>query len=150
MTEFRIDDIRKLINGRENKDVDYKVSIDLSKPKTKKDLAIDAVSFANARGGIIVVGVEDKTKVIVGLSSPLDHDRIVQSITDLTYPPVDTYVDTITMDDKPIGIIQFHRGKAVHQLRKEGTVYIRRDGINYKATPEEIVRLFDEREVVLT
>lgn len=146
MTEIKIDDIRELINGRENKDADYKVTIDLSKQKTKKDLAIDAVSFANARGGIIVVGVEDKTKVIVGLSAPLDHDRIVQSITDSTYPPVDTYVDTITIDDKLIGVIQFQPGKTVHRLSKEGTVYIRRDGINYIATPEEIARLLDERD----
>lgn len=62
MTEYSADDILELINGRENKDVDYKISIDISKQKTKKDLAIDAISFANAKGGLIIVGVKDKTK----------------------------------------------------------------------------------------
>jgi len=145
MTEFKLDDIRDLINGRENKDVDYKVTIDLSKPKTKKDLAIDAISFANARGGIIVIGVENKTRAIIGLSKPLDHDRTIQSITDLTYPPVDAYADTVTIDDKMIGIIRFQLGKSVHRLQNQD-VYIRRDGINHRATPEEIVRLADERD----
>lgn len=145
MTEYSADDILELINGRENKDVDYKISIDISKQKTKKDLAIDAISFANAKGGLIIVGVKDKTKEMIGLSAPLDHDRIIQSITNSTYPPVDAYVDTETINDKLIGIIRFQPGKAVHRLQNQD-VYIRRDGINYRATPEEIVRLADERD----
>ncbi len=144
MTEYTADDILELINGRENKDVDYKISIDISGKKAK-NLAIDAISFANAKGGLIIVGVEDKTKEMIGLSAPLDHDRIIQSITDSTYPPVDAYVDTVTINDKLIGIIRFQPGKAVHRLQNQD-VYIRRDGINYRATPEEIVRLADERD----
>ena len=144
MTEHTADDILELINGRENKDVDFKISIDISGKKAK-NLAIDAISFANAKGGLIIVGVEDKTKKMIGLSAPLDHDRIIQSITDSTYPPVDAYVDTVTISDKFIGTIRFQPGNTVHRLQNQD-VYIRRDGINYRATPEEIVRLADERD----
>ena len=56
MTEYSADDILELINGRENKDVDYKISIDISGKKAK-NLAIDAISFANAKGGLIIVGI---------------------------------------------------------------------------------------------
>jgi len=145
MTEYTADDILELINGRENKNVDFKVSIDISKPRARRDLAIDAISFANARGGVIVVGVQDEPREMIGLSAPLDHDRIIQSITNSTYPPVDAYVDTETIDDKMIGIIRFQPGKAVHRLQNQD-VYIRRDAINHRATPEEIVRLADERD----
>lgn len=146
MYNSKIDAIRQLINDRENKNVDFKQLVDFSNDRHKNKLAQDAVSFANAEGGIIILGVEDKTRSIIGISTPLDHDQIVQSMTDLTDPPVDISVDAVEIDGKLLGLIKIQRGKAVHRLRKERIVYLRRDGINYIATPEEITQLSDERD----
>ena len=140
------DDVRHLIANREDKNADFKLELDFALEKIRAGLAEDAVSFANAEGGVVIVGVEDKTRRVAGIQAPLDHDRIVQSITDLTDPPVEVSVDTLDVDGKLVGVIRFSRGRMVHRLRKDRTVYIRRDGINYKATPEEIVQLSDERD----
>jgi len=146
MCSFEIDVIRQLINNRENKNIDFKRSLDFSHARSKNKLAIDVLSFADAEGGTIIIGVDDRTRDIIGIPSPLDHDQIVQSITDLTDPPVDISIDTIEIDGKLLGLIKIQRGKTVHRLRSDRTVYIRRDGINYKATPEEIAQLLDERD----
>jgi hypothetical protein len=83
---------------------------------------------------------------VKGIAAPLNHDQVIQSITDLTDPPVDISVDSVDIDGVLVGIIKISRGKTVHWLRNGRIVYIRRDGINYKATPEEIVQLYDERD----
>jgi hypothetical protein len=139
------ENIRQLISSRENKYIDFKQSIDFSHAKHRNGIAQDAVSFANAEGGTIIIGIEDKTGNILGIATPLDHDQIVQSITDLTEPPVGVSVDTAKIDGKLLGLIKIEQGKAVHCLRSNRRVYIRRDGINGIATPDEIVRLSDER-----
>ena len=146
MNESETNDIRRLINNRENKNVDFKLLINVSRDRDKNKLAQDVVSFANADGGTIIVGVDDKTRDIKGIQTPLDHDQIVQSITDLTEPPVDISIDTIEIDEMHLGLIRIPRGKTVHWLRKNRAVYLRRDGINYPATPQEIVQLSDERD----
>jgi hypothetical protein len=146
MTNSEADDVLRLILNRENKNIDFKIAVDLSHDRFKNRLAQDVVSFANVEGGTIIVGVDDKTRKIIGIAAPLDHDQIVQSITDLTDPPVDVSIDTIEIEGRLVGLIKIQRGKAVHQLRKERTVYLRRDGINYKATPDEIAQLLDERD----
>jgi hypothetical protein len=147
MSNLDIETIRRLIKNREDKRIDFKRLIDLSNDRNKSRLAQDVVSFANAEGGTIVVGVDDKTRDEIGIPTPLSHDQIIQSITDLTDPPVDISIDSVEKEDGNFfGIISIQRGKAVHRLRKERTVYIRRDGINYIATPEEITQLSDERD----
>lgn len=146
MCSSEIDVIRQLINNRENKNIDFKRSLDLSRDRSKNRLAINVLSFADAEGGTIIIGVDDRTRDIIGIPSPLNHDQIVQSITDLTDPPVDISVDTIEIDGKLLGLIKIQRGKTVHRLRSDRSVYIRRDGINYRATPEEIAQLLDERD----
>lgn len=146
MVELKIDTIRRLINDRENKNVDFKLQVDFTIPQQRVGLAKDVVAFSNAEGGTIIVGIEDKTRDIKGIKSPLDHDQIVQSITDLTDPPVDISVDSVKIDGVLIGIITIPRGKMVHQLRQDRTIYLRRDGVNSKATPDEIILISDERE----
>jgi hypothetical protein len=146
VSNSKIDDIRRLINNREDKNVDFKRLVDFTTDKSKNKLATDIVSFANAEGGTIIVGIEDQTSEIIGIAEPLNQEQIVQSITDLTDPPVDISIDTIEIEDKLVGLIQIKRGKMVHRLRNGRTVYLRRDGINYQATPEEIAQLLDERD----
>ncbi len=126
-----IDVIRDLINNRENKNVDFKEKIDFTNQKQRNRLAVDSVAFANAEGGTIILGVQDDTREIKGIGVPFNHDQVVQSITDLTDPPVDVSVDSVEIGAALIGIINISRGKMVHRLRNDRTVYIRRDGINY-------------------
>jgi hypothetical protein len=141
-----IDVIRGLINNREDKNIDFKEKIDFTNKKQKNRLALYSVAFANAEGGTIIVGVVDRTREVKGMGAPFDHDQVVQSITDLTDPPVDVSVDSVEIDGDLVGIIKISRGTTVHRLRNDRTVYIRRDGINYKATSEEIVQLYNERD----
>ena len=137
--------VRQLVDDRENKNVDFKLMLDFSRDKHKEALAVDVVSFANAEGGSIIIGVEDGTRQIRGIQ-PLDRDQVIQSITERTDPPVDVVIDDVHIDGKLVMLIQIPRGKIPHRLRKDRTVYIRRDGLNFKATPEENFRLYNERD----
>ena len=64
--------IRELIQlGNENLNLDYKGSFSWNEVSTdeKCDIAKDILAFANARdGGVIIIGVHDKTGVLEGLT----------------------------------------------------------------------------------
>jgi hypothetical protein len=141
-----VDHVRRLIADKENKSTDFKLMLDFAQEKHKQGLAVDVVSFANADGGTIVVGVDDHTRNVTGISRALNTDQVVNSIIERTEPPVDVKIEHVNIDGRLVGLIGIPKGKTVHRLRNDRSVYVRRDGINYKATPEEVVRLYDERD----
>ncbi|SRR6266478_456228 len=78
--EIRIDMLRTLIESEiaEGQVIEFKRAIDVSDAKAKKNLSAEVASFANASGGDIVFGIDEKN----GTASELvalpgfDADRI--------------------------------------------------------------------------
>jgi hypothetical protein len=108
------DQIRKLIAlGTENRNLDYKGPLSwasLAKDE-KLGLAKDVLAFANTRdGGVILVGVDDKTGILVGLSdadaSSFDTTTFNDFIHTYTDPRHTSSVYRRVLDGKNIVVIE--------------------------------------------
>ena len=71
------------------------------------------VAFANGIGGEIVIGVEDKTRRIIGLDDKIVEDlleRLPVSIADTILPTVTPLIHTKTIEDKEVVVIKVFQG----------------------------------------
>jgi len=96
--------ILSLIKRNEGLKLDFKQKLLLEYESGKKELAKDVCAIANSRGGrgYIVVGVEDKTKNIIGLmeNELFSEEQIQQIITSRCEPPIPISVDISDFQEK--------------------------------------------------
>lgn len=82
--KLRYGQLLELAKRDEGQQLDFKEKITLTNaPPGSKDpkieFAKDCEGFANASGGLILVGVQERPKRIVGLSEPLPRQRQLRS-----------------------------------------------------------------------
>lgn len=117
----------------------------------RKDLADELAAFANSRGGVCLLGVDDTGREIEGIPpEKLDEvEGFVQEIlTDSLTPPLDASVVKLTLPDasgesRPVLRIDVPRSLFVHQSPGG---YFRRVGSSKRPIPPEaLARLFQQR-----
>ncbi|MEW6037270.1 MAG: ATP-binding protein [Pseudomonadota bacterium] len=117
----------------------------------RNGLADEFAAFANARGGVCVLGVEDGTRRIVGIE-PGDLDRVEQHVQsachDLIDPPLAPHIERfwLTGDDgQPRAVIKVEVPRSLFVHRSpEG--YLQRSGSTRRQLrSEQLARLFQQR-----
>lgn len=131
----------ELIKMPEGKTLEFKR--DLSSPK---NILKTLVAFANTAGGRLLIGVEDKTREVIGVENPLDEEeRLCSLIADSIGPRLVPSVELITIKDKTLLTVEVYpSGSRPHFLKKEGFtdgVYVRLGSTNRKADRELIAEL---------
>jgi ATP-dependent DNA helicase RecG len=109
-----------LLSG-ESQTVEYKVR---RSPSTKGYLK-SVVAFANARGGTLVFGVDDKTREVVGIPSSevfAEMDAIANAIMDSIEPQVLPEITLRTVDGKSLILVDVPAGR-------QCPYFIKTDGI---------------------
>lgn len=102
------------------------------------------VAFANTAGGTIIIGVQDKTKKIVGISDPLEDEmRIINKISESITPFLRPNIEIQTYRNKTIILIEVPYLIGPYYLKQgsEGTVYVRFGPSNRIADPETIATM---------
>ncbi len=134
-------DIRRLIQKGEGKTIEFKETL----PK-KSGLTKTAVAFSNTAGGKILVGIEDKTCRITGISEEeaLDFpDRICDMIYDSCHPMILPEIYVENAEDKKVLVAEFYPGALKpYYLKSRGRdrgTYIR-VGATDKAADQEMIR----------
>lgn len=115
-------DINEIIQQGESKYVEFKSWIKATKKELMNILTNEAVGFANADGGIILVGVEDDGEV-TGCDH-YDEQNIIESIYDKTIPKLFTDIDVIRFAGKDILKIAIQKSHEIVATSK-GVVYKR-------------------------
>ena len=120
----------------------------------RDSLADELAAFANSRGGVFLLGVEDKTHEIIGI--PLDRlesaERYVREVCQDSIEPDMTpvierlFLPTITGDDAAVIKIDVPRSLFVH--RSPGGYLHRVGGEKRAMSPEYLARLFQQRSQV--
>lgn len=112
----------------------------------RNGMADDLAAMANTTSGIFLLGVDDKTREIVGISQDdLDAaETWVRSIcNDLVTPPLFCHIKKLGVKDKNIIRIDVPRSLYVHQSPNG---YFHRIGSSKRQMPPEILaRLFQQR-----
>jgi ATP-dependent DNA helicase RecG len=129
-------DLIELIKRPESKTLEFKR--DLSSP----DGALKAiVAFANTSGGILLLGVEDRTAHVRGVTEPLDlEERLANLISDHITPRLMPEIEILPWRRTQVVAVQVHPSPSrPHHLKREGVdggVYVRVGSTNRRADRE--------------
>lgn len=138
-----------LIKKDEGIKLDFKLKLELYYETGKKELTKDICAIANSNGGrgYIIVGVEDKTKKIIGIEENdiFQEEQIQQIVTTRCEPPIPIEVDFVNIKDKKIGVISIYDGgQKPYQVRENGAFYIRRGSTTDVMRKQELIALLEE------
>lgn len=94
-----------------------------------RDLCVEtAVCFANAAGGSLVVGVQDRVKgrarAVVGLSEPPDVNALKRAVYDATDPHILVEIETVRVREGDVLLMTVPRGLPPHSTTS-GRAWIR-------------------------
>ena len=132
--------IEKIKNG-EDSYTQFKVNI------TNNDkLAEELVAFSNAKGGLLLVGVDDDNEII-GLEDD-DIRRLNQLIGNVINsnitPPIYPITEVKTIDNKKILIVSVEEGYNKPYSTNKGIYLTKAGSDKRKLSPQELKRLFTE------
>jgi ATP-dependent DNA helicase RecG len=136
---------------RESKTIEYKreLSANLS------NIIKTCVAFANTAGGKILIGVEDKTRAIIGLSEIM-LNRALESIPTAVYqavtPPLIPEVYSQRINDKEVVVVEVLKGNnPPYYVKSQGSTkgaYIRVGPTTRAATKEHLIELINLKSLI--
>ncbi|OAA88842.1 AlbA family DNA-binding domain-containing protein [Clostridium ljungdahlii] len=138
-------DIKKFFNllkKMEGPKLDFKQLLNIDTDSGRKELAKDICAIANSRGGrgYIIIGIEDKTKKIIGVDRNFSEEQIQQIISSRIEPPIPISLETLKYKGKDIVIINIYDGpQKPYQMRENGAFYTRRGSTNDTMRKQEII-----------
>ena len=138
--------VKTLLKKEEGTKLDFKRKIDIYTESGKKELAKDVCAIANSRGGrgYIIIGVEDKSKEIVGIDDErLTEEKVQQIVSSRCEPPIPVSLEFINYKNKKVGIITIYTSdQSPYQIRENGSFYIRRGSTTDTMRRDEIITMF--------
>ena len=122
----------------------------VSGPK-RDGFADELASFANAKGGVVVLGVDDRTRTVTGI--PLDDLDAVEGwvreiCNDSVTPPLDADVYRREWSDaagRPAAVLRVDVPRSLFVHRSPGGCFRRLGSSKREMSPELLARLFEER-----
>lgn len=129
---------------RESKTVEFKAML----PKDSAKYIKTIVAFANSQGGKLIIGVDDKTREVVGVDEDILFrvmDSISNAVSDSCAPQIVPDIEPQTMDGKTVIVITVapgpNRPYYLKSKGKDGGTFIRVAGTSRPAHPEKIKEL---------
>lgn len=134
-------DLLQLLRRPEGKTLEFKR--DLSSPD---GVLRTVIAFANTAGGIVLIGVEDRTRDVRGVTDPLSlEERLASLISDKVQPHLLPDLEILPWRDTHVVAVQVHPSASrPHHLRREGEArgtYVRVGSTNRRADAELISEL---------
>jgi ATP-dependent DNA helicase RecG len=110
-------DIIDLLKNEESKTLEFKRDL-----TAKEGILRTIIAFANTAGGTLLIGIEDKTKHVVGVSEPLDYEeKLANLISDCIEPQLLPEIQVVPWRNTYLLTIQiFPSSTKPHYLRKHG------------------------------
>ncbi len=146
------------VNARESTDLEFKR--DMTVATFRKSLKTIA-AFANKNGGIIVFGVSDNPRMLVGLNGQvMDEGQQSEQITSVISPLPTTHFVMLDIHGRAIGVLlveplskppaiaikDLSGAHGTDNIIRKGTVYTRRRGQTAPITGEEFSQLLLSRD----
>jgi ATP-dependent DNA helicase RecG len=133
---FNANEIKNLIISGEGYNLEFKRSI----PSKVRELSEEVCAFANAAGGIVIIGVDDSNN-IVGISIDNFKRSAIQNSLNEISPSLDCDFYEVTIDDKKVVVLEVPSGKDKPYVLS-GAIYIRIGPNTQKLTTIEKIRSF--------
>lgn len=158
--------VQKLLGLDEGVHVEFKVKIDLDSKEGKAHFLKEILALANSaiseHPSFLVIGVEDKTKKVIGIDE-LSEETLQQIVESHCKPPVPIAFNVVTYQGKDIGVVKiFCSSRKPHTFIskygyqdsssgkskeiRENQVFVRRGSTISQATVDEIIALAQEND----
>lgn len=111
----------------------------------RSNLADEIAAFANAKGGVILIGVDDGSKIVGLDKADLDNAEktVVEICRDSIDPIVLIFTEKLRIDDKNLLKLEVPRSLFVHKTTNG--YFIRQGSSKREMSPEQLARLFQTR-----
>lgn len=134
-------ELKEIIRKGETSKVQFKRTF-----RAAEDVANELAAFANTRGGLLIIGIEDKTGAISGLT----YDEIQKigsmvgtAANDGVRPPLYPTVDTFDIDGKIVMTVAVDKGMDAPYKNAKGEIYVKQGPDKRRVTDNlELLRLF--------
>jgi predicted HTH transcriptional regulator len=137
-----------LLKKMEGPKLDFKQIIQIDTDSGRKELAKDICAIANSRGGrgYLIIGIEDKTKKVLGIGNlELNEEKVQQIVSSRIEPPVPISLEFIEYENKKVAIISIYDSQQKpYQMRDNGVFYTRRGSTNDSMRKQEIISSLHE------
>lgn len=130
------DDIKLLVTSGEGYNAEFKVSV----PSKVKELTEEVCAFANAAGGVLLIGVNDQNQIVGVAVDNAKRSAIQNSLSDIT-PQLSCGLSFVEVDGKNIGVIEVPSGENKPYVLS-GAIYVRIGPNSQKLTTAEQMRDF--------
>jgi len=108
-------------------------------------LAYELIAFANTNGGFLLIGVNDKTGALNGLSFSeiqQSNSQIVNAASQKIFPPICVITETISVEDQNIIVVKIDEGISKPYKDRNGIIYVKNGSGKRKVTSnDELARL---------
>lgn len=130
------EDIKTIVNSGEGYNAEFKVRL----PSKLKELTEEVCAFANAAGGVLLMGVDDQNH-IVGVTIDNSKRSAIQNSLNEINPHLPSTFYKVVVDDKEIWVIEVSSGTQKPYMLS-GTIYVRQGPNTQKITSVEGMREF--------
>jgi len=116
-----INEIKKIIGNKENEELEYKAVLPPS-----RTMAMLIASFANTKGGYIILGVTETPNShnkVVGLSQDFRAKEIIQKSQELLFPKPVIYYEYLIIENKQIFVVKVE--KSTKDILYDNKKYLR-------------------------
>jgi len=131
-----------LVNRGESSLIQFKREI---APKQSGDIAAEMVAMSNFEGGLIIIGVEDKTGDIIGLNF-----KAIETVNNLLFnwasnnikPAITIFTETVPVERKNVLVVTVPKGIDKPYCDKDMVFWIKSAANKRRVSPEELRRLY--------
>ncbi|HIE01135.1 MAG TPA: ATP-dependent DNA helicase RecG [Thiotrichaceae bacterium] len=131
-----------LVNRGESSLIQFKREIT---PKQSGDIAAEMVAMSNFEGGLIIIGIEDKTGDIIGLNF-----KAIETVNNLLFnwasnnikPAITIFTETVLVERKNVLVVTIPKGVDKPYCDKDMVFWIKSAANKRRVSPEELRRLY--------
>lgn len=129
-----------LIQMGESSKVQFKVRVN-----NANSIGAEMVAFSNTKGGLIIIGVDDKTGEINGLSFEelqATNELLANSASNNVKAPIYIYTETVKVEEQNVIVAHISEGSSKPHMDNNGIIWVKNGSDKRKViAKEEIARL---------
>jgi len=133
-------EVLDLIQMGESSKVQFKVRVN-----NANSIGAEMVAFSNTKGGLLIVGVDDKTGDINGLSFEelqSTNELLANSASNNVNTPIYIYTETVKVEEQNVVVAHIAEGTSKPHMDKNGIIWVKNGSDKRKViAKEEIARL---------
>lgn len=140
-------ELLELIQQGENSHVQFKERLPNS-----DSLAQEMAAFSNTIGGKIIIGVNDKTGELNGLTFQelqTTNQQLVNVASQGVFPPIIIRTETVRVNDQQLVVVEIKEGISKPYKDRNGTIFVKNGSDKRKVTSnDEISRLLQSSKIM--